>query len=100
MLTRFLVKHTIADITDFEFLLFGYLIEGKMAPGMFVRLRPQQRIHPDYRLHAVEIWDWFPEDEGKPYYGLTIQCSDLAETDALHALRLRDEEVEIRALPD
>ncbi|HSI11213.1 MAG TPA: hypothetical protein VK961_04185 [Chthoniobacter sp.] len=100
MHTRFHVVATIADITDFEFLLHGYLIEGPLEPGMYVRLRPQARLHTDLRIHGVELDETFARLEGKPYYTLTVQCSDLAETEALHALRIRREDIEIHSLPD
>lgn len=100
MHTRFHVRHTIADITDFEFNMFGYLIEGPLEPGMIVRIRPQGRNHPDYRLDRVEEQEWFTKIEGKPHCHLIIQCGDLATTEMLYDLRMRDEDIEIHALPE
>lgn len=100
MHTRFHVRSTIADITDFEFHMHGYLVEGSLAPGMMVRIRPRDRIQPDYRLDRVEEQEWFTKIEGKSYYNLVIQCGDLATTEMLYDLRMRDEDIEIHALPE
>lgn len=100
MPTRFHAVSTIADITDFQFLVHGHLLEGPLEPGMYVRLRPQARLHTDLRIHGVELEETFTQLDGKPYYIITIQCSDLAETEALHALRIYREEIEIHSLPD
>jgi hypothetical protein len=100
MHTRFHVISTIADITDFEFLIHGYLVEGRLEPGMYVRLRPRARLHQDLRIHAVEIDETFTKLEDQPCYNITVQCSDLADTEALHALRIRREDIEIHSFPD
>ena len=100
MPTRFHVVSTIADITDFQFLIHGYLIEGRLEPGMYVRLRPQARLHQYLRIYGVELDETFTKLEDKPYYIITIQCSELAETEALHALRISREDIAIHSLPD
>jgi hypothetical protein len=96
----FHAAYVIADVTDNEFLVFGYQVSGTCEPGMLVRFRPKARLGRDYVLHSIELNDMFTELEHRPFYDLVIQCGTLEETEFLYSLQIRDEDIELFFDPD
>src|SRR5688572_24943660 len=96
----FHVASVIADVTDFEFLIFAFMVSGTCEPGMLVRLRPQARLGREYVLHAIELNEIFTKLEKRPYYDLVIRCGTIEETEFLYSLGIRDEDIELFSDPE
>src|ERR1051325_6786600 len=51
----------IANQSDIEFSIHGYLIDGEVRPGMFVEVRPHLGLGKYYKVHSVEKDDPDPK---------------------------------------
>src|ERR1043166_6179528 len=57
----------IANQSDIEFSVHGFLIDGEVRPGMFVEVRPHLRLGKYYKVHSVE------KDEPNPKLRLKME---------------------------
>ena len=73
----------------------GLSISGACEPGMLVRFRPEARLNRDYVLHSVKPDEDLTQWEKRPCYELVIECGTLEETEFLHSLRIREEDIEL-----
>src|SRR3989442_947158 len=51
------VYRDVANKTDIELGLHGYLVSGDVRPGMFVNVRPHLRLGKCYRIASVERFE-------------------------------------------
>ncbi len=127
MLTRFHVRGTgvktvdvdpqyqaVANQTNIEFALYGYLLQGELSPGMFANIRPHLRRGKYYRVMSVEKLD--PQTEilgqmkipeslkrdilaldafSKTTYTLHLICADRNEFEELVKMDIKDEDIEL-----
>jgi hypothetical protein len=96
----FHVMTVCADVTDFEFHILAYYMSGTFQPGMMVRFRPAARLLCTCVLHSIELNDIFSTLEHRPCYDLKIECGSLESVEFLHDLRLKDQDIELVAMPE
>jgi len=78
------------------FVLAGDVVEGRIVPGMLVRIRCNSSVAMTAPVHAVE---YIRHSTGPEQIGLCIRCEDDDELEVWRGLNIGPEVVEV-AVPD